>query len=641
MDQVAQRWDTLFRNALVFDGTGAAPSVQDVAVAAGRIAAIGPNLAPAQARVVHDVAGRWLIPGMLDVHTHFDLEVEIEPGLPEAVRHGTTTVVVANCSLGLAYGAQRRGGADPIVDCFARVENVPKPVLRKVGDAVTWDDSAAYLEHFDRIPLGPNVVPMIPHSMLRIEVMGLSDSVSREPTPQELQRMAELVDKGMREGYVGFSTDALPFHYLANAPNTHKQIPTQFAPYSELKFLTDVVRRWGRVWQATPPKDDKLAIFRNFLLTSGRFFGRTLKVTAVAALDIHSDRRIARLGLLMSRILNSRFVKGFFRLQALAAPFKVWSDGMITPLAEEIPELRRLNERDLDDRAGRRAILDNPEWIAAFRAMWFRGKRGFGLARLKRWLRLDPNVLSRDLRDMTIDTCPVAAWNGQAMQSVYERLVAWQATGAGATDAAEAEAFARFPKPIGDDAEFFRHLLREYDTALRWWTTTANRDPAVIKKLLFHPLLLPGFNDSGAHLTNMAFYDGNLRTLKIAQEDGVARVAQAVHRLTQEPAEFFGVDAGVLKVGAQADLAVIDPEALRRYDPEGSIRYVYRDVFAHHQLVNRPEGVVTHVMIAGKAAWQDNAYLPAFGRERLGRVLRNIEHERQAVTAPEALAAAA
>jgi N-acyl-D-aspartate/D-glutamate deacylase len=522
MDQTVQRWDTLFRNALVFDGTGAAPRKLDVAIKDGCIAAMEANL-PLAAAAVHDLAGHWLMPGLLDIHTHFDLEVEIEPGLPEAVRHGTTTAVVSNCSLGLAFGAQRVNGTDPIVDCFARVENVPKPVLRKVGDAVTWNDSRAYLDHFDHIPLGPNIVPMIPHSMLRIEVMGLQDSVSRDPTPQELERMAELVEKGMREGYVGFSTDGLPFHYLANKPNTEKTIPTQFAKFGELKRLTEVVRRWGRVWQATPPKDDKLAVVKNFLLTSGRLFGRTLKVTAVAALDVHTDRRIVRMGLTLARLLNSWLIRGHFRLQALAAPFKVWSDGVITPLAEEVPELRRLNECDLEDSAARLKILNDPAYIVAFRKMWFRGKRGWNLARLKRWLRLDDNVLSRDLRDMTLDGCPVPDWNGETLHAVYERLLQWHNSGQGARSELERAAFATFPKPIADDCEFFLHLLREYDTKLRWWTTSANRDPAVIKKLLFNPLLLPGFNDSGAHLTNMAFYDGNLRTLKIAQEDGVEK----------------------------------------------------------------------------------------------------------------------
>jgi len=626
MDGSNGHWDVLFRNALVFDGSGRAPLAQDVAVQGGCIAAIGAGLPAAQAREVIDVAGRWLMPGLLDIHTHFDLEVELEPGLPEAVRHGTTTVVVSNCSLGLAYGALRRDGTDPIVDCFARVENVPKHVLRKVADRVHWQDSQGYLDHLGELPLGPNIVPMIPHSMLRIEVMGLQDSITRAPTAPELQRMGELVEQGMQQGYVGFSTDALPFHFLANRPNTHKQIPTQFASYGELKSLTAILRRWGRVWQATPPKDDKLAIFRNFLLTSGRLFGRPLKVTAVAAIDLVTNKSLVRMGLLLSRILNSRFIDGHFRFQALAAPFKLWSDGVITPIAEEIPVLRRLNECDLEDVAARRAIMDDPAWQQDFRRMWTRGKRGFGLARLKHWLRLDDNVLTRELADMHIDSCPVADWSGESLQAVYERLRAWQGDGLGARSAAEAEAFAALPRDI-DDCRFFMELLRRYDTALRWWTVTANRDPQKTKALLFDPLLLPGFNDSGAHLTNMAFYDGNLRTLRFAQEDGLEKVAHAVHRLTREPAEFFGLDAGLLRPGAQADLVVVDPEALRTYDSEAATRSLWRELFQAQQLVNRSDGVVTHVMIAGRLAWRDGSYTALYGRERLGRVLLNREHE--------------
>ncbi|MGH8461738.1 MAG: N-acyl-D-amino-acid deacylase family protein [Stenotrophobium sp.] len=638
-------WEILIRNALVFDGSGVAPVSQDVAIRDGCIAELGANLPVENARHVIDAAGHWLMPGLLDIHTHFDLEVELDPGLPEAVRHGTTTAVVSNCSLGIAYGAQRRNGDDPIVDCFARVENVPKTVLRKVADTVTWNDSQAYLEHFSRIPLGPNIVPMIPHSMLRIEVMGLNDSVNREPTEAELRQMEQLVEKGMREGYVGFSTDGLPFHYLANRPNTHKQIPTQFAPFAELKRLTQIVRDWGRVWQATPPKDDKLAVFRNFLLTSGRLYKRPLKVTAVAAIDVSTNRSLLKLGLLMTRLLNSKFLRGHFRLQALSAPFKVWSDGVITPIAEEVPELRRLNECELEDRAGRLRILNNPAYTADFRRMWYRGKRGFNLARLKRWLRMDDNVLTRELRDMTIETCPVPDWNGETLQVVYERLRQWQAGGQGgdkpgvpaasqhsdilsvARSEVERKAFEAFPSGTDDDCAFFLHLLRAYDTDLRWWTVTANRDPALTKKLLFEPLLLPGFNDSGAHLTNMAFYDGNLRTLKFAQEDGLQKVATAVRRLTREPADFFAIDAGRIEVGARADLVQIDPEALRRYEPEACIEYVYRESFAHHQLVNRPDGVVARTLINGCVAWENGQYTPLFGHETLGRVLLSREHQ--------------
>lgn len=625
MDGTSPRWSLLLKNALVFDGTGAPARKTDVAIAGGVIDAIDAHLPSERAEQTLDLEGQWLIPGLLDVHTHFDLEVELEPGLPEAVRHGTTTVIAANCSLGVTYGHQRRNGEDPIVDCFARVENVPKPVLAKVADQCTWTTSAAYLDHFDALALGPNFVTMIPHSMLRIEVMGLKASVTRNPTADELAQMKALLEKGMEEGYVGFSTDALPFHFLANQPHTDKQIPTQFAPYSELKALTGVVRRWGRVWQATPPKDDKLAVVRNFLLTSGRLHGKALKVTAVAAIDVATNRSIVKLGLLLSKILNSRLIKGHFRLQALAAPFKTWSDGVVTPLSEEIPELRRLNECDLDDRAARMAILHDPAWVKSYRRMWFKGKRGFNLANLLRLLKREDIVLSRRLDDMTIDRCPQAEWNGTLMQTVFDRLQQWQRSGAGAVSVAEAEAFARFPKPC-DDADFFLHLLREFDTALRWTTVTANRDPKVVRDLLFNPLLLPGFNDSGAHLTNMAFYDGNLRMLKIAQQEGLAQVAHAVHRLTEEPAELFGLDVGVLKVGARADLAVIDPEALAAYDSEANVQYLYREAFAHHQLVNRSDGVVRYTLINGKVAWGNGAYVPSFGHERFGQLLRHKAH---------------
>jgi N-acyl-D-aspartate/D-glutamate deacylase len=477
---------------------------------------------------------------------------------------------------------------------------------------------------------------MIPHSMLRIEVMGLQASVSRDPTPAELERMVQLLDQGMSEGYVGFSTDALPFHYLANRPNTRKQIPTQFAPFRELRRLTDVVRRWGRVWQATPPKDSRLGTLRTFLLSSGRLFGRPLKTTATAAIDLYTNRSIANMGLTLSRLINSRLIRGDLRFQALSAPFKIWSDGVITPIAEEIPELRVLNECELDDRDARRRILDDPQYVRAFKRMWSAGKRGLSPARLKRRLRLEDCVLTRRLDDMTVASCPLSHWAGETLEQPYRRLLAWQASGGqGAKNAGEAAFFGQAPNPIGDDADFLLHLLRQWDTALRWTTTTANRDAARLKKLVFDAQTLPGFNDSGAHLTNMAFYDGNLRTLKLAQEEGAAEVARSVQRLTRLPADFFGINAGTLVPGAQADVVVIDPEALRRWQPEATVEYIWRDVFESHQMVNRPQGVVTQTMIRGRLAWSEGAYLPAFGHEPYGRLLRARDHAAERSWIPE------
>ncbi len=122
-------WDTLIRNATVFDGSGAPPQQMDVAIRDGRIAHRGSDLSADDAAQVVDAAGLWLMPGLLDIHTHLDLEVDLEPGLPEVVRHGTTTVLIGNCSLGTCFGSQLQGEQNPIVDCFTRVENIPKSVL--------------------------------------------------------------------------------------------------------------------------------------------------------------------------------------------------------------------------------------------------------------------------------------------------------------------------------------------------------------------------------------------------------------------------------------------------------------------------------------------------------------------------------
>ena len=622
------RWDLLFENALVFDGSGDAPRREKLAVKDGKIAARGDHLEAADAAEVIDANGLWLTPGLLDIHTHFDLEVELAPGLPEAVRHGTTTVLVANCSLGLAYGNQRRNGDDPIVDCYARVENIPKPILRKVADVATWNSSASYLDHLDGLALGPNIAPMIPHSMLRIEVMGLNDSVTRDPTDIELIEMEELLEEGMKQGYPGFSTDALPFHYLANQPHTDKPIPGQFAPFKELKRLTNVVRKYDRLWQATPPKNSPVDIFRNFSLTSGRLNGKPLRVTAVAALDVSSNRMIVKLGMLITGLMNSALMNGKFRFQALAAPFKTWSVGVMTPLAEEVDALRVLNELDIEDRAGRLEILTDPEWQAAFKKMWRAGKSGFSLARLKRKLGIESLAIDRDGATMFVERAPVIKWVGESFADIHARLLNYQSgDDAAARDDDERAAFDALPKPIGDEAEFIIALFIHFDRALIWHTTSANRDATIYEDLLFHPKILPGFNDSGAHLQNMAFYDGNLRALKIAQSRGTDAVATMVRRLTKEPAEFLGLDAGDLGVGAQADIVLIDPENLKNHDGEEKTEWIARDIFdGEEQLVNRPDGVVKGVWIAGVHAFDGEGPGAELGRRKMGRCLRAANH---------------
>lgn len=612
-------YDTLIKNAKVFDGSSSA-IIQDIAIKNGEIAERGAGLLEGDAATVVDATGKWAMPGLLDVHTHYDLELELAPGLPESTRHGTTTVVIANCSLGLAFGSQRKNDADPIVDCYARVENIPKSVLRSAADSVDWETPEEYLHHLNSLDLGPNVAVLFPHSMMRIDAMGFDASISRDPTDEEMVRMKASLKEGLDIGYVGFSTDALPFHYLANQPNTEKTIPTQFAKFSEIKALTQIVRDCDAIWQATPPKDSMVNTIKTFLLTSGRLHGKPLKATVVAALDIHNNRKIIRLARLMSKVLNSKLLNGKIYLQSLGAPFKTWADGAVTPLAEEIPELRLLNETDLDEVDKRARILADPEYIKAFKKMWLKGKRGIGLDRLKTILRIEDYAFNRDLNDMNVEQCPISEWEGHNLQYVFERIKSFKRDNTVAITEDEKALIEKDFFWIADEADFMLQMIRSFDNKLCWSTTSANRNPTVVRELLMDPLLLPGFNDSGAHLTNMAFYDVNLRSLKLAAEGGDDDVAFMVKRLTKDPAEIFGIEAGSINIGDQADVILVDPEKLKDYDGEAEVQRVYREEYKHEQLVNRSEGIVPLVMIGGKVAWKDDQFSDQLGQTKMGSV---------------------
>lgn len=615
------KWDRLVRNARVFDGANRCGETLDIALRDGRIAALGADLPVDSAEVEQDLSGRWLVPGLLDIHTHEDLEAELDPSLPEVVRHGTTSVVVGNCSIGLAFGAQQQDGQNPIVDCFARVENIPKPVLSRVAEKATWDNPSAYMDHLDELPLGVNVGAFMPHSMLRIEVMGLQDSVTRDPTAAELSRMVGILQESMQDGYLGMSTDGLPLHFLANQPNVKKRIPTQYASYAEYKALTDVLREHDRVWQMTPATDDGGLTVKLFMLTSGRLHGKPLKVTALAALDSVNNRQTKAQALLFANLLNSRVFNGDFRMQALSAPFKIYSEGAVSPLAEANPLMRQLIETELEDVDARREILSDPVWVEAFRTMWAHGKSGFNIDHLRRKLRLERQFLTRDLNDMVVFRVPVEGWVGQSLHYVYQRYLTWRLQPEIVEDAEEKRVFAELGEGIRDDGEFFIMLLKVYDRDLYWHYVNANKDPKVVKELLLHPRLLPGFNDSGAHVTNMAYFDGNLRALSMALADGEQSFNHMLGRLTHEPADFFGLDVGRIDVGARADFAVLDGDALRNYDGEASIRYIYRDLFACHQLVNRSDGVVSDVLVGGVPVWQ-NGNVSAVGNTPAGQALR-------------------
>ncbi|MDG1800308.1 MAG: amidohydrolase family protein [Luminiphilus sp.] len=617
------QWDLLITGAQVFDGEGVPGRIEDVAIVGDRVAARGTDLPRDAAVRCIDATGRWLLPGMLDIHTHLDLEVEVAPALDEVVRHGTTTVVVGNCSLGTCFGPQETEGQEPIVDCFTRVENIPKAVLRKCAKAMTWDNPKDYLAHFEGLNLGPNIAAFVPHSMLRIEVMGLDASISRAPTELELKKMEQILEGAMQLGYLGLSTDGLPFHYLSNDPHTDKRIPTQFASFNELRRLLKVVRKYDRVWQTTPIIENRLKALLYFTLTSGRLFGKPLKTSALSAMQMTAAPNASKLFLGVAKLLNSKFFDGRLHFQALGTNFRVWSDGIVSPLFEELSSTAELISLEYDDYEGRQRLMNDADWVARFRKEWRHGRTGGDFASWKAKRGLPDSLVIREPEKLIFDGAPCSEWDGESFAEVMTRAQRFKSGDASAARSEdERVAFEAIALELRDDADFALHMLRSYDKSFRFYADVANAENKATLEFLLNENTLPGFNDSGAHITNMAFFDSNLMSLKLAKEQGEGVVAQVVRRLTKDPAEVFGIDAGTLEIGARADMVIINPDALDGWEPDQTRVLEYREIFEHQQMVNRPEGIVESVYVAGQQAWDGLlGATDALGQLPLGRYL--------------------
>ncbi|NVB42729.1 amidohydrolase family protein [Pseudenhygromyxa sp. WMMC2535] len=568
----------LIRGAEVFDGLGGPPRRVDVLVRGGVVEAmLAPGEAgPEGARII-DAAGCWLTPGFIDLHTHYDAELEIAPSLGESLRHGVTTVVIGSCGLSMAVG-------DPVdlADMFCRVEGIPRATVKPTLERVkTWDGPRAYFEHLDGLPLGPNVAAFLGHSAIRAATMGLGPSLdaNHRPSAGELAGMLALVDEALDAGFIGLSINTLPWDKMDGEQFRSLPTPSVFASWSEYRALARRLRARKAVLQGVPNISTKVNVLLFALLSAG-LLRPGLKTSLIAMMDAPAARGIHRIVGLLTRVVN-RLLGGDLRFQALPNPFDMRVDGIEVPVFEEIGAgTEALHHEDPEARA---ALLRDPGYRRRFKRQWRNPILG--------------RAYHRDLAEPRIEACPDPALIGRSFADI----------------AAE-----RGLDPI----DLMLDLVAEYGDDLEWFTVVANDRPRWLDWIIEHPGVLIGFSDAGAHLRNMAYYNFPLRMLARVREREVMTPGQAVRRLSSEIADWLGLDAGRVEIGARADLVIIDPEAL-----DGELEAVHEAPMPGFEglsrLVRRNDRAVRHVFVGGREAWAGGAFCEGVGRERgFGRVLR-------------------
>ena len=567
------QYDLILQGGRYFDGSCTPSAIRSLAIKDGRTALVSAEpLDPALAGQVIDVQGKWITPGFLDTHTHYDAELIVAPSLSESVRHGVTTVLVGSCSLSMVCSA-----AEDASDIFTRVETVPRekvlPILRQHK---SWSSPAQWRAFIDRHPLGPNLISFLGHSDLRVAVMGLHRATDRQVTPSEdeLQRMEALLEEALDCGFLGLSTMCLKWDKIDGDREWSKSLPSTYARWREVRRLNRLLRRRGRVHQGAPNAANPLQITQYIGEAIG-LLRKPLKTTLISLLDLKGNRSLALLARFSAWLTNR--LGGDFRWQLLPTPFAIYADGMDIVLFEEFGAGEMA--LDVKDQLERNQLLQDEQYRRTFRRFYAD--------------KLSPRVWQRDFGDAVILGCPDASLVGRN--------------------------FAEVARERGlHVVDLFLDMVVQYGRQLRWFTVIGNHRQDKLREMVRSPNTLITFSDAGAHIRNMAFYNLPLRFLKLVQDSHdegrpVMSLEQAVHRLTGEQADWLGIEAGYIRVGDRADLVVLDPAGLRQ-----NLEQEHWDEmqgFGIPRMVCRNPGCVSHVLINGKLAVDDEQIAPELGRQ--------------------------
>lgn len=592
------RYDTIIRNGRWFDGTGAPSAVRNLGIRNGHVASItADEIDETDCPQVVDATGKWVLPGMLDIHTHYDVEVLGGPALSESLRHGVTTVMLGSCSLSTIYV----DGADA-GDIFGRVEAIPREhVIDAVDQHKNWSNGEEYIAALESRPLGPNIAAFIGHSDMRAATMGLDRATRADerPTMDEQMQMERMLTEALRAGFVGMSSQQLLFDKLDGDICRSRTLPSTYAKPRELRRLKALLRRSGRILQSGPDIENPGNLASQVFQSLG-IVRNPLKTSLLSAADVKSNPLAVKMMGPVARLINR--MGGNFRWQHLPVPFEVYADGIDLVIFEELGA--GAAALHLRDEVERNELLRDEAYRRRFRKEY---DSKFGL-----------RVWHRDFFDAEIVGCP--------------------------DDSVIGKSFGQVGRDRGGvhPVDAFLDLVLEHGTALRWRTTISNHRPEVLKKLARDSGIQMGFSDAGAHLRNMAFYNMGLRLLRHvrdAERSGVPfmTIEHAVHRLTGELADWYRLDAGHLRIGDRADLVVIDPERL-----DARLDAYAEEPVDHYgglsRMVNRNDDTVAAVFVGGRAVYSDGQPAALVGLQRTGRFLR-AAHRAPALTEQEAVLA--
>ncbi|CAM3256888.1 amidohydrolase family protein [Mycobacterium colombiense] len=522
-------YDLIIRNGTIVDGLGGEPYIGDVAVKDGVIQAVGAVNGAAAAREI-DATGLLVTPGFVDLHTHYDGQSIWSERLTPSSAHGVTTVVMGNCGVGFA--PCRQSDHDVLVDVMAGVEDIPGVVMTD-GLPWTWETFPEYMDALESGKRDIDVAAYLPHSPLRVYVMG-QRGADREPaTPDDLARMRELAREAIEVGALGFASSRLTIHKTESG----SPIPSYEAAREEIEEIArGVVDGGGGLLQFVPDipaggyqpvlqtvfdvaEDVGLPVTFTLVVANSGDPSWPDAITMIEKANSAADGGEIR----VTAQLLPRPIGLIIGLQLSANPFVLYPsyrEIAHLPLAERVAEMRKPEVRA-------RILADKPG----------QGHPILYVAQMWDWIFPLGDTPDYEPDPSTSIGARARARGVDPMEEAYDRLL--------------------------DDEGKAMLLVAT--------SNLQNNSLDTVGELLHREDVVLGLGDGGAHYGMIC--DASYSTYFLThwardRKAGRFTVAEAVRELTSVPARVAGLaDRGRIGVGYKADLNVIDHAALRLHKP--------------------------------------------------------------------------
>ncbi len=577
---MTQEFDLVIRGGTIVDGLGGAPYVGDVAIDKGLIAMVGKVAGRGKNEI--DAEGMVVTPGFVDVHTHYDGQITWENRLAPSSDHGVTTVVMGNCGVGFA--PVRQGDQQMAIKLMEGVEDIPEAVMAE-GVPWNWESFPDYLGALEKRRADIDFAAQLPHSPLRVYVMGERGANLEPPTAEDLAEMRRLTKEAIEAGAVGVSTSRQLAHRFRDgrpAPSTQTEV-------EEIKALAEGLKEaGGGVFQIIPntsrPSADEFDVIRTLAKTSGR----PVSFSLLTGEQIQGGWRGYTAGLRKAREENLPISGQFYprpigMLFGLDLSYHPFSLNPSYKAIENLPLEEKLKAmRDPEMRA--RLLAEEPE---------------------------DPNPFFLWVVKQTHLLFPLGDppnYNPAPEESIKARAATLG---------------------VGEKELMYDELLRQNGRAILYCpmgNTEGNRFDAATD-LFGHPGAVLGLGDGGAHygmICDAAF--PTFMLTEYVRDKKRLPIERAVSMLAREPAESVGFyDRGVLKPGYKADLNIIDLDRLHLYAPR-----VKRDLPAGGRRLSQKADGYAATIVSGEITYQNGRATGALPGRLVRRQNAALRPERSA-----------